>query len=71
MVFFVLVIFLGSFYLVNLILAVVAMAYDEQNLATQEEALQKEEKFQAMMDQLRRQQAEAQVLLRMKCVRKI
>ncbi|KAK1876747.1 Sodium channel protein type 1 subunit alpha [Dissostichus eleginoides] len=31
MIFFVLVIFLGSFYLVNLILAVVAMAYDEQN----------------------------------------
>ncbi|KAK3569225.1 hypothetical protein QTP86_026514, partial [Hemibagrus guttatus] len=60
MIFFVLVIFLGSFYLVNLILAVVAMAYDEQNQATQEEALQKEEKFQAMMEQLRRQQAEAQ-----------
>lgn len=66
MVFFVLVIFLGSFYLVNLILAVVAMAYDEQNLATQEEALEKEEKFQAMMEQLRRQQVEAQVLLSMK-----
>uniref|UniRef100_A0A8C7FQP9 Sodium channel protein n=1 Tax=Oncorhynchus kisutch TaxID=8019 RepID=A0A8C7FQP9_ONCKI len=31
MVFFVVVIFLGSFYLVNLILAVVAMAYEEQN----------------------------------------
>ncbi|KAG7331059.1 hypothetical protein KOW79_005028 [Hemibagrus wyckioides] len=60
MIFFVLVIFLGSFYLVNLILAVVAMAYDEQNQATLEEALQKEEKFQAMMEQLRRQQAEAQ-----------
>lgn len=67
MIFFVLVIFLGSFYLVNLILAVVAMAYDEQNQATQEEALEKEEKFQAMMEQLRRQQAEAQVLCRMKC----
>ncbi|KAI5107236.1 sodium channel protein type 2 subunit alpha, partial [Silurus meridionalis] len=61
MIFFVLVIFLGSFYLVNLILAVVAMAYDEQNQANQEEALQKEEKFQAMMEQLRRQQADAQV----------
>lgn len=34
MVFFVLVIFLGSFYLVNLILAVVTMAYEEQNQAT-------------------------------------
>uniref|UniRef100_A0A8B9QSW5 Sodium channel protein n=1 Tax=Anas platyrhynchos TaxID=8839 RepID=A0A8B9QSW5_ANAPL len=31
MLFFMLVIFLGSFYLVNLILAVVAMAYEEQN----------------------------------------
>ncbi|XP_017326338.1 sodium channel, voltage-gated, type I-like, alpha isoform X3 [Ictalurus punctatus] len=60
MIFFVLVIFLGSFYLVNLILAVVAMAYDEQNQATLEETLEKEEKFQAMMEQLRRQQAEAQ-----------
>ncbi|XP_061538665.1 sodium channel, voltage-gated, type I like, alpha b [Phycodurus eques] len=61
MVFFVLVIFLGSFYLVNLILAVVAMAYDEQNQATIEEAQQKEEEFQAMLEQLRRQQEEAQV----------
>ncbi|KAM9486353.1 sodium channel, voltage-gated, type I-like, alpha [Clarias gariepinus] len=60
MIFFVLVIFLGSFYLVNLILAVVAMAYDEQNQATMEEVQQKEETFQAMMEQLRRQQAEAQ-----------
>ncbi|XP_044160926.1 sodium channel protein type 2 subunit alpha-like isoform X11 [Bufo gargarizans] len=42
MIFFVLVIFLGSFYLVNLILAVVAMAYEEQNQATLEEAEQKE-----------------------------
>uniref|UniRef100_A0A8C5D8Q8 Sodium channel protein n=1 Tax=Gouania willdenowi TaxID=441366 RepID=A0A8C5D8Q8_GOUWI len=61
MIFFVLVIFLGSFYLVNLILAVVAMAYDEQNQATIEEALQKEEEFQAMLEQLKRQQEEAQV----------
>ncbi|XP_062302272.1 sodium channel, voltage-gated, type I like, alpha b isoform X2 [Osmerus eperlanus] len=61
MMFFVLVIFLGSFYLVNLILAVVAMAYDEQNQATIEEALQKEEEFQAMLEQLKRQQEEAQV----------
>ena len=30
MLFFVLVIFMGSFYLVNLILAIVAMSYDEQ-----------------------------------------
>uniref|UniRef100_A0A8C7W1V0 Sodium channel protein n=1 Tax=Oncorhynchus mykiss TaxID=8022 RepID=A0A8C7W1V0_ONCMY len=50
MIFFVLVIFLGSFYLINLILAVVAMAYDEQNQATMEEAQKKEEEFQAMLD---------------------
>uniref|UniRef100_A0A3Q2FS18 Sodium channel protein n=1 Tax=Cyprinodon variegatus TaxID=28743 RepID=A0A3Q2FS18_CYPVA len=61
MIFFVLVIFLGSFYLINLILAVVAMAYDEQNQATIEEAQQKEEEFQAMLEQLKRQQEEAQV----------
>lgn len=30
MIFFMMVIFLGSFYLINLILAVVAMAYQEQ-----------------------------------------
>nr|XP_046216757.1 sodium channel, voltage-gated, type I-like, alpha isoform X1 [Oncorhynchus gorbuscha] len=60
MIFFVLVIFLGSFYLINLILAVVAMAYDEQNQATMEEAQKKEEEFQAMLEQLRRQQEDAQ-----------
>ncbi|OCT63542.1 hypothetical protein XELAEV_18044638mg [Xenopus laevis] len=58
MIFFVLVIFLGSFYLVNLILAVVAMAYEEQNQATLEEAEQKEAEFQ----QLKKQQEEAQAL---------
>ncbi|XP_076851633.1 sodium channel, voltage-gated, type I-like, alpha isoform X1 [Brachyhypopomus gauderio] len=63
MIFFVLVIFLGSFYLVNLILAVVAMAYDEQNQATLEEALQKEEDFQAMLDQLKKHQADAQAVV--------
>ncbi|XP_023683784.1 sodium channel, voltage-gated, type I like, alpha b isoform X8 [Paramormyrops kingsleyae] len=63
MIFFVLVIFLGSFYLVNLILAVVAMAYDEQNQATMEEAQQKEEEFQAMLEQLKRQQEEAQAAM--------
>ncbi|KAJ3601851.1 hypothetical protein NHX12_029613 [Muraenolepis orangiensis] len=47
MIFFVLVIFVGSFYLVNLILAVVAMAYEEQNQATIEEAEQKEAEFKA------------------------
>uniref|UniRef100_A0A3Q4MST9 Sodium channel protein n=1 Tax=Neolamprologus brichardi TaxID=32507 RepID=A0A3Q4MST9_NEOBR len=52
MLFFVLVIFVGSFYLVNLILAVVAMAYEEQNQATMEEATRKEEEFKAMLDPL-------------------
>ena len=37
MVFFILVIFMGSFYLVNLILAIVAMSYDEQQKQDQEE----------------------------------
>ncbi|XP_026073218.1 sodium channel protein type 1 subunit alpha-like [Carassius auratus] len=60
MIFFVLVIFLGSFYLVNLILAVVAMAYEEQNQATMDEALKKEEEFNAMIQQLMRQEEEAQ-----------
>lgn len=61
MFFFVLVIFVGSFYLVNLILAVVAMAYEEQNQATIEEAQQKEAEFKAMLEQLKRQQEETQV----------
>ncbi|KAJ8260344.1 hypothetical protein GJAV_G00179880 [Gymnothorax javanicus] len=60
MIFFVLVIFVGSFYLVNLILAVVAMAYEEQNQATIEEAEQKEAEFKAMLDQLKKEQEEAQ-----------
>ncbi|XP_061544762.1 sodium channel, voltage gated, type VIII, alpha subunit b isoform X5 [Phycodurus eques] len=60
MIFFVLVIFVGSFYLVNLILAVVAMAYEEQNQATIEEAEQKEAEFKAMLEQLKRQQEETQ-----------
>nr|XP_057937813.1 sodium channel, voltage-gated, type I-like, alpha isoform X1 [Doryrhamphus excisus] len=60
MVFFVLVIFLGSFYLINLILAVVAMAYEEQSQATIKEAQEKEEEFQAVLEQLRRQQEDAQ-----------
>uniref|UniRef100_A0A8D2JI70 Sodium channel protein n=1 Tax=Varanus komodoensis TaxID=61221 RepID=A0A8D2JI70_VARKO len=61
MIFFVLVIFLGSFYLINLILAVVAMAYEEQNQATMEEAEQKEAEFQQMLEQLKKQQEAAQV----------
>uniref|UniRef100_A0A8C1TV88 Sodium channel protein n=1 Tax=Cyprinus carpio TaxID=7962 RepID=A0A8C1TV88_CYPCA len=61
MIFFVLVIFVGSFYLVNLILAVVAMAYEEQNQATMEEAERKEAEFKAMLEQLRKHQEEVQV----------
>uniref|UniRef100_A0A3Q3MFT3 Sodium channel protein n=1 Tax=Labrus bergylta TaxID=56723 RepID=A0A3Q3MFT3_9LABR len=64
MVFFVVVIFLGSFYLVNLILAVVAMAYEEQNQATIAEASQKEREFQVAMERLKKeQQAAAQKAL--------
>ncbi len=60
MIFFVLVIFVGSFYLVNLILAVVAMAYEEQNQATMEEAERKEVEFKAMLEQ-RKHQEDTQV----------
>lgn len=56
MVFFVVVIFLGSFYLINLILAVVAMAYEEQNQATIAEACQKEREFQVAMERLKKDQ---------------
>ncbi|KAK9965114.1 hypothetical protein ABG768_004223 [Culter alburnus] len=56
MLFFVVVIFLGSFYLINLILAVVAMAYDEQNDANLAEAREKEEEFQRLLEQLRNQE---------------
>ncbi|XP_053555693.1 sodium channel protein type 4 subunit alpha [Bombina bombina] len=58
MIFFVLVIFLGSFYLINLILAVVAMAYAEQNEATIQEALDKEKEFQDLLEQLKKHQDE-------------
>ncbi|XP_028263920.1 sodium channel protein type 4 subunit alpha A isoform X2 [Parambassis ranga] len=61
MLFFVVIIFLGSFYLINLILAVVAMAYDEQNQATQREAIEKEEEFQRLLEQLKNQE-QAQAL---------
>ncbi|POI32417.1 hypothetical protein CIB84_003831 [Bambusicola thoracicus] len=62
MIFFVLVIFLGSFYLINLILAVVAMAYEEQNQATMVEAEQREADLQQMLEQLKKQQEEAQAI---------
>nr|WP_306795801.1 ion transporter [Vibrio parahaemolyticus] len=42
-VFFIVIIFLGSFYLVNLILAIVAMSYDElQKKAEEEDAAEEE-----------------------------
>ncbi|XP_050995954.1 sodium channel protein type 10 subunit alpha isoform X2 [Acomys russatus] len=56
MVFFVLVIFLGSFYLVNLILAVVTMAYEEQNQATIAEIEDKEKKFEEALGVLQKEQ---------------
>ncbi len=62
MIFFVLVIFLGSFYLVNLILAVVAMAYEEQNQATIAEAWAKDREFQLAVEQLRKEQRVIQQL---------
>ncbi|KAF1459871.1 Sodium channel protein type 5 subunit alpha, partial [Pygoscelis antarcticus] len=53
--FFMLVIFLGSFYLVNLILAVVTMAYEDQNKATIAETVAKERKFQEAMELLQKE----------------
>ncbi|KAM9843922.1 sodium channel protein type 4 subunit alpha B [Aulostomus maculatus] len=58
MIFFVVVIFLGSFYLINLILAVVAMAYAEQNGATIAEAKQKEEEYAQIMELLKKREQE-------------
>nr|XP_056713191.1 sodium channel protein type 5 subunit alpha-like [Euleptes europaea] len=58
MLFFVLVIFLGSFYLVNLILAVVTMAYEEQSKATIAETEAKERKFREAMELLKKEHEE-------------
>ncbi|KAM9391754.1 sodium channel protein type 4 subunit alpha B [Pholidichthys leucotaenia] len=58
MIFFVVIIFLGSFYLINLILAVVAMAYAEQNEATRAEAKQKEEEYAQILDALKKREEE-------------
>nr|XP_046161261.1 sodium channel protein type 4 subunit alpha B [Oncorhynchus gorbuscha] len=59
MIFFVVVIFLCSFYLINLILAVVAIAHAEQNEATRAEAKEKEEEYAMIMLQLKeRREAE-------------
>lgn len=62
MLFFMLVIFLGSFYLVNLILAVVAMAYEEQNQATIAEMEAKERKFREAMEALKKEQEVCRLL---------
>ncbi|XP_061441677.1 sodium channel protein type 5 subunit alpha-like [Rhineura floridana] len=58
MLFFMLVIFLGSFYLVNLILAVVTMAYEEQSKATIAETEAKERKFRETLEMLKKEQEE-------------
>ncbi|XP_056879307.1 sodium channel protein type 4 subunit alpha B isoform X1 [Takifugu flavidus] len=58
MIFFVVVIFLGSFYLINLILAVVAMAYAEQNEATLAEAKEKEEEYIHILEALKKREEE-------------
>ncbi|XP_036610660.1 sodium channel protein type 4 subunit alpha [Trichosurus vulpecula] len=63
MIFFVVIIFLGSFYLINLILAVVAMAYAEQNDATLAEEQEKEEEFQQMLEKLKKHQEEQEKLV--------
>ncbi|NXQ23658.1 SCN5A protein, partial [Alaudala cheleensis] len=55
-VFFMMVIFLGSFYLVNLILAVVTMAYEDQNKATIAETEAKERKFREALELLQKEQ---------------
>ncbi|XP_071416747.1 sodium channel protein type 5 subunit alpha-like [Pithys albifrons albifrons] len=55
-VFFMMVIFLGSFYLVNLILAVVTMAYEDQNKATIAETEAKERTFREAMELLQKEQ---------------
>ncbi|XP_076283647.1 sodium voltage-gated channel paralytic isoform X10 [Lasioglossum baleicum] len=56
MLFFIVIIFLGSFYLVNLILAIVAMSYDElQKKAEEEEAAQEEATRQAEKQALARE----------------
>lgn len=48
MLFFILIIFLGSFYLVNLILAIVAMSYDELQKKAEEEDAAAEAEAEAM-----------------------
>ncbi|KAM9187892.1 sodium channel protein type 11 subunit alpha [Dugong dugon] len=60
--FFVLVIFLGSFYLINLTLAVVTMAYEEQNRNVAAETEAKEKLFQEAQ-QLLKEEKEALIAM--------
>jgi voltage-gated sodium channel type II alpha len=48
MLFFIVIIFLGSFYLVNLILAIVAMSYDELQKKAEEDDMAAMAEAQAM-----------------------
>lgn len=50
MLFFIVIIFLGSFYLVNLILAIVAMSYDELQKKAEEEEAAEEEALRVIMN---------------------
>lgn len=50
--FFVVIIFLGSFYLVNLILAIVAMSYDELQKKAEEEEQAEEEALRVRLNML-------------------
>uniref|UniRef100_A0A8C7U2H3 Sodium channel protein n=1 Tax=Oncorhynchus mykiss TaxID=8022 RepID=A0A8C7U2H3_ONCMY len=69
MIFFVVVIFLCSFYLINLILAVVAIAHAEQNEATRAEAKEKEAEYAMIMVQLKeRREAEVKECVAMRLV---
>lgn len=52
MLFFIVIIFLGSFYLVNLILAIVAMSYDELQKKAEEEEAAEEEAMRVSANQL-------------------
>ncbi|XP_036593864.1 sodium channel protein type 11 subunit alpha [Trichosurus vulpecula] len=55
-VFFVVVIFLGSFYLINLTLAVVTMSYEEQNKNVAAETEAKEKMFREAVELLKQEQ---------------
>ncbi|XP_072455049.1 sodium channel protein type 11 subunit alpha isoform X2 [Notamacropus eugenii] len=55
-VFFVVVIFLGSFYLINLTLAVVTMSYEEQNKNVAAETEAKEKMFKEAVELLKQEQ---------------